>query len=287
MIDFELYRIFKIVAEEENITRASEKLNISQPAVTKRIRNLESALNIKLFDRSNKGLKLSELGKKIYNEINSSVNVLEKVEAKYGNARIINIGTHATVFNKVLGKNIAKYIKENRDVKINIDRSDLDKLFSKLENQEIDIIVSKKDKRYKNEKIEFIKLMDLHDILIMNSEYNKFDKKVSLEDIKEKILYMPRKSSLTTQNFFESIKNLDNNSINFNNINYRTMLEMLTYDDNIGLVTKEAVLDELKSRKFTEIKTTFEIKPLEYGIYVNKENKFKELKNLIKILQGK
>jgi len=287
MIDFELYRIFKIVAEEENITRASEKLNISQPAVTKRIRNLESALNIKLFDRSNKGLKLSELGKKIYNEINNSVNVLEKVEVKYGNARIINLGTHVTVFNKVLGKNIAKYIKENKDVKINIDRSDLDELFSKLENQEIDIVVSKKDKMYNNEKIEFIKLMDLHDILVINSEYNKFDKKVSLEDLKEKILYMPRKSSLTTRNFFESIKDLDSNSMNFNNINYRTMLEMLTYDDNIGLVTKEAVLDELKSKKFTEIKTEFEIKPLEYGIYINKENKFKELKKLIKILQEK
>ena len=32
MIDFELYRIFAAVADEENITRASKKLNISQPA---------------------------------------------------------------------------------------------------------------------------------------------------------------------------------------------------------------------------------------------------------------
>ena len=41
MINLELYKIFVIVAKEKNITRASEKLNISQPAVTKHIKNLE------------------------------------------------------------------------------------------------------------------------------------------------------------------------------------------------------------------------------------------------------
>ena len=35
MIDLELYKIFKIVANEENITKASQRLNISQPAVTR------------------------------------------------------------------------------------------------------------------------------------------------------------------------------------------------------------------------------------------------------------
>ena len=39
MIDFELYRIFVEVAKEGNITKASEKLNVSQPAITKQIKN--------------------------------------------------------------------------------------------------------------------------------------------------------------------------------------------------------------------------------------------------------
>ena len=63
MINFELYRIFVAVAKEENITRASEKLNISQPAITKQIKNLESQLNMILFERKSKGLKLTIAGK--------------------------------------------------------------------------------------------------------------------------------------------------------------------------------------------------------------------------------
>lgn len=38
MVNLELYKIYVTVAKEQNITRASEKLNISQPAVTKHIK---------------------------------------------------------------------------------------------------------------------------------------------------------------------------------------------------------------------------------------------------------
>lgn len=48
MVNLELYRIFKIVADQENLSKASEILHISQPAVTKHIKNLENRLYTKL-----------------------------------------------------------------------------------------------------------------------------------------------------------------------------------------------------------------------------------------------
>ena len=48
MINLELYRIFKIVADQENLSKASEILHISQPAVTKQIKHLENRLYTKL-----------------------------------------------------------------------------------------------------------------------------------------------------------------------------------------------------------------------------------------------
>ena len=123
-------------------------IKISILSFTKHIKNLESQLNIKLFERTNRGLKLTDIGKKIYNEINTPIEILEKVENKYGNVKCINLGTHVTVFNKILGEKFAKYCKEHPDIKINIDRSDLSEQFEKLEKQELDIIISKKDKDY-------------------------------------------------------------------------------------------------------------------------------------------
>lgn len=53
-INFELLKIFYEVAKEESITRASENLFISQPAVSQSIKKLEGELGGVLFNRSNK-----------------------------------------------------------------------------------------------------------------------------------------------------------------------------------------------------------------------------------------
>ena len=63
MVNLELYRVFYEVAKSKNITKASRKLRISQPAVTKHIHNLEAELQIKLFDRTRYGMILTEDGK--------------------------------------------------------------------------------------------------------------------------------------------------------------------------------------------------------------------------------
>ena len=125
----------------------------------------------------------------------------------------------------------------------------------------------------------------MHDILIINSKYNNYKEKLTIDDLKSKTIYMPRKSSITTKNFFESIKGLSTNNIKTNNINYRTILEMLKYDSNIALVTKEIIEEELDSKIYNQLNTTFKINPLEYGIYVNINNKFKELNRFVKELK--
>ena len=52
-IDLELYRIFYTVAKHNHMTRASEELHISQPAISQSIKKLEEQLDGTLFIRSN------------------------------------------------------------------------------------------------------------------------------------------------------------------------------------------------------------------------------------------
>ena len=55
-------RYFVMAAEEENISRAAARLNVSQPAVSRQIKDLEVELGLPLFRRESNGLRLTEAG---------------------------------------------------------------------------------------------------------------------------------------------------------------------------------------------------------------------------------
>ena len=55
-IDTRLLRYFAAVAEEGTLTRAAQRLYVSQPALTKQIRQLEAQLGVTLFVRSRSGM---------------------------------------------------------------------------------------------------------------------------------------------------------------------------------------------------------------------------------------
>ena len=283
MINLELYRIFVIVAEQGNLTKASDILHISQPAVTKQIKNLERELNTVLFIRSKQGMELSKEGNKLYIEIKDAVKILEEAQNKYIGFRNINLGVHATMLNKIFSKSIAKYYQENESIKINIINKDIKEMIYDLENQELDIVLSKKinEKYYDKNKVTYIPLGNLHDILIASNNTKYKNKIITIDELKEAIIYTPRKTSSTTMRFMEKF-DIDENKVK--NITYSTMLQILKGENEIGLATKEYIENEIDLNKIIVLKTDFEIEPIEFGMYLN-NNRFKELNTLIKIIK--
>lgn len=65
-LNYHHLRYFWAAAREGSVTRASQKLNISQPTVSAQIRELEQALGEKLFTRSGRALALTEVGRTVY-----------------------------------------------------------------------------------------------------------------------------------------------------------------------------------------------------------------------------
>lgn len=287
MINLELYKIFVFVAKEENITKASEKLNISQPAVTKHIKNLEEQLGVTLFKRNKYGMELTDKGRELYKEVGEPIIKIYNAERKFRSSRNINLGSHVTMLSRMFGKCIAEYYKLNPTSQIEVTNETFNDMLNMLENQKLDIVLSKKvdESVYNTNKIEFIKLGLLHDIFVINTNSKYKDKVFNKEELAKEKIYTPKRTSITTINLMKEL-NLTDGMENIKNITYTTMLGILKTEDSIGLITKEYIKDELKENKLAILKTDFEFDPMEFGIYINKENKFKELKDLIKIMKN-
>lgn len=287
MINLELYKIFVFVAKEENITKASEKLSISQPAVTKHIKNLEEQLGVTLFKRNKYGMELTDKGRELYKEVGEPIIKIYNAERKFRSSRNINLGSHVTMLSRMFGKCIAEYYKLNPTSQIEVTNETFNDMLNMLENQKLDIVLSKKvdESVYNTNKIEFIKLGLLHDIFVINTNSKYKDKVFNKKELAKEKIYTPKRTSITTINLMKEL-NLTDGMENIKNITYTTMLGILKTEDSIGLITKEYIKDELKENKLAILKTDFEFDPMEFGIYINKENKFKELKDLIKIMKN-
>lgn len=288
MINLELYRIFVIVADEGNITRASEILCVSQPAITKQIKNLEAQLNIKLFERNNSGMKLTIEGNELYFKIKDAIKLISEVENEFRENRTIRVGTRNTILSKIFSKGISKYYNSYPNAKVDIRKYEIEEMLQKLDEKQLDVVLTKRidDKNYSN--LKFISLGFLHSVFVTknNSKYSRkvFDK----EELKnEKIYINSIVGNPVSTRVLKQVLNLDDlsNNKNIRSLSSNAVIEILKQEDAIGFLTKEFILEELEENKLVVVKTSFEIEPTEFGIYYNKNNKFQQLNNFIECIR--
>lgn len=288
MVDLELYRIFKIVADEENITKASEILHISQPAVTKHIRNLEQELSVKLFDRTKYGVALTNDGRKLYMHIKESINILSNAEDILTHSTQINFGVHTNLTKDFYSTKISSFRKLNPDITINILKTYTQNMFSLMEKQEVDVFLTKKfDKSlYNSESIEFVSLGYFHDQFIVNGNSKYIGKEISASNFDIPAIYTLTSVSSTYTNLLKAFNDNNISAPEIKNMTFSSIIELLKDEDIVAVVTGEYIEEELESKKLQILNTGLNLEPIEYGIYYNKKNKLRNIKKLIEYFKN-
>jgi DNA-binding transcriptional LysR family regulator len=87
-------RYFVAVAEEQNVTRAAARLHVSQPPLSRQIRDLEEELGVALFEHSAKAIRLTEAGRVFLNEAQA---VLRRAEEAVQTAKAVASGQRGEI----------------------------------------------------------------------------------------------------------------------------------------------------------------------------------------------
>ncbi|MGM9877804.1 MAG: LysR substrate-binding domain-containing protein [Bacilli bacterium] len=260
-IDFELYRIFYVVANNHNITKASEELNISQPAISKSIKNLEEQLGGKLFVRTKRGVILTEEGKEFYNYIKQAIEYINNAENKFTDlinleTGCIKIGIGTTLTKEFLLPYLEKFHSLYPKIDIQIITNITSDLIPKLRNGLIDIIIlNLNEKNYGND-IKIIKCKKINDCFVVNNKYKDLiDKEISLRDLNNYPLILQAKGS-NTREFLDNVAKEYDVILkpNIELASYSLIVEFSKIGFGIGYATKEYIKNEINKKELFELK---------------------------------
>lgn len=123
-MDWDKLRIFYAVAEAGSFTKAGEKLNLSQSAVSRQISGLEDSLQITLFHRHARGLLLTEQGELLYKTVRNIYSQLTLAEGRLKEAKERPSGPLRITTTTALGTIfLTRYIKDFIELYPDIDVS--------------------------------------------------------------------------------------------------------------------------------------------------------------------
>lgn len=186
-LNLNLLKYFYEVVKEGNITRASESLMVSQPAITKAIKELEVQLDVKLLERSKKGVRPTTEGKVLFDntkiiltQIKKTINSIELCKNEGGELYIGATTTNFIVFMKDVLK---EFKKEYPNIHISIILESPNVLNDMIRLGKLDILIKNDYEEF--EAFKSIKSFEIKDRFIASKKHYKelANKKYSLEEL--------------------------------------------------------------------------------------------------------
>lgn len=125
-IPLEAFRVFDAACRHMNFSRAGRELNITQAAVSRRIKGLEDHLGTQLFARSGKNLALTPRGERLFQRVRASLDYLEESLEPFrtGAGQSISLAASGSVSHLWLGPRLRDFSRDNPDVALRLVTSD-------------------------------------------------------------------------------------------------------------------------------------------------------------------
>ena len=267
-------RIIKAVAAEKNFTKAADLLFISQPALSKQIKILENRLDLILFDRTNKKIKLTEAGQLVLQYAERILSLCEEScralnDLKTGERGNLTVGASQTIGTYLLPRILALFAQKYPQIVLNVDVDSTRKIAKAVVDCDIDIaIVGGEVPEELNKKLEVESFIEDELTLIIPKSHpfaTKQNKIINKDDLYH-LNFITLNANSTIRKFIDDI--LLQNQIEikqFNSIMQLNSIEAIKTAVSLGLgvafvsssaIEKEIELKTLDIIKIENIKIT-------------------------------
>jgi LysR family transcriptional regulator, pca operon transcriptional activator len=147
-IKFRHLQTFLEVARQKSVMKAAAILHISQPAVTKTIREMENELGVAVFERDGRGIRITRYGEVFLRHAGAAITALRQGIDSVSNERSgegipIRIGALPTVSTRVMPQAISLFLQEKTQSRIKIVTGENAVLLEQLRLGDLDLVVGR------------------------------------------------------------------------------------------------------------------------------------------------
>lgn len=255
MVDVKLSTLLK-VHETGSYTRAAEKLSLTQPAVSKHVRQLEREFGVRIFERTGPKLRLTPEGKLI-------VRYAERVTALSENLRRsladreravdrLRVGVTHTSESSIVAQVLAQYTEENAHTRITLRTDALASLYEMLKTYQIDIAIV--EGGVSDPAIRTIRL-DTEDLAVAVSNEHPLAQRasVTIDELRRERLILRLPGSGTRALLDANLESRGLSPDDFNVIletdNIATIKDLVRRNYGASVLARSACMDELRKGK--------------------------------------
>ena len=254
-VSYDYYKIFYNVAKYKSFSRAADVMLCNQPNLTRAIKTLEKQLGCTLFERTNKGVRLTDDGRDLYEHISAAFEHIEAgekaIEAKHNmDHGIVSIGATEIALRCYLLPILSHYHQLYPGVRIKILNVSTPQALKMVENKLVDIaiVTTPMDN---NVKLKATTLSSFQEVPICSKDF-KINDEISIEELS---LYPIISLGSKTSTFDFYVEQFSKYNCNFtSDIEAATadqILPLAKYGLGVGFVPKDFLESESDIRVLT------------------------------------
>ncbi|MCR5033425.1 MAG: LysR family transcriptional regulator [Lachnospiraceae bacterium] len=289
--NLEYYKVFYYVARYGSLTEAAVQLNISQPAVSQSMKQLETSIGTKLFSRSTKGIHLTAEGELLYSYVSKGYEQFEMGEQKLGqmlNLDIgeIRIGASDMTLRFFLLPYLEKFHESHPSIKVIVSNAPTPETLQFLQEGKIDFgVVSTPFEAGDN--VSAVKVKEIEDVFVAGRRFIQYkNKTLDFQELEELPLILLEQNT-STRRYMDRF--LEGSGVvispEFELSTSDMIVQFALRNLGIGSVMKEFAAEQLASGKLFELRFNKMIPKRQFCVITDNRNPLSEAaRNLLDLI---
>lgn len=278
MNNLEYYKVFYHVAKTGSLTVAAKELNVSQPAVSQSVKQLEKALGTKLFTRASKGVRLTGEGELLYGYVAKGYEQIELGEQKLEQMLNLELGEiHIGASDMTLQFYLLPYLEQFHEkyphIKVMVSNAPTPETLRNLHENKIDfgVVSTPFDSR---DDMKTVKVREIEDVFVAGRKFIRYKNcMLDLQELeKMPIIYL--EGATSTRSCMDAF-------LHKNNVHVQPEFELATSDMivqfalrnlGVGCVVRDFAKEYLEDGRLFELRFNMIIPKRHFCVVTNEKN---------------